>query len=186
MADLPFLYQRWCGLKLIEALRAMGWRCKKDSLPVLFLGGELEFEKQGVLLSLWFEARIFSEIGHASGMVCAEKEASPDFLLLTPGRGGRDAFVLDATLSTSSEARSLKSKYLSTLRNAGMRTIAGVPTRHGPLASWAAAPIARSSCDLEGGSGRSGTVPMLPVNWSDAPLRAWLGDIEAHALAWGR
>ena len=42
LADVPFLYQRWCGLHLVQAFERLGWKRRGDLTGALFLGGRVE------------------------------------------------------------------------------------------------------------------------------------------------
>ena len=199
-ADLPFLYQRWCGVKIIQTLESLGWRRETDAVGPLFLGGRVEFMRDGVPLDLWVEPRIGGAVDHPCGLRTAHAEATPDYILRTPGRsplGGRaqaanpdrghDYFVLDPTLSTNATILSGKGKYLTQLTTTESRLIAGTPTYIGPLRAWAAAPLDSPSAELFPARvlGTLGAVPMNPAAWNPRPLTAWLSDVTAHAMAWG-
>lgn len=188
VADRGFLFQRWVGLKLIEALEGFGFVTEGDRVQALFLGGRLGLRREGVELDLWCDPRLVANHPHPSGLRVTRHETTPDFVLLTPGSHGKDAFVLDATLSLDLGIRSSKARYLHDLELEQQTRIAGVPVRlhSAPLRAWAAAPLRRPICDLSTPDGRSGTVPMPPSGYDSAPLRAWLQDIVDHASAWKR
>lgn len=185
IADEPLLYQRWCGMRLVESLMSMGWSAEGDYVGALFLAGHVSFHKDASRVELWVEGRLTRE-AHPSGFLCvAGADVTPDFLLVTPGSGGLDAFVLDATKSTDDDVLQNKRKYLDTLQGVAPAMIAGVvsgPRR--PLRSWACAPFDLGHCRLATQNGSAGVVPMHPLAWNPAPLRAWLSDLERHARAW--
>jgi len=185
VADEPLLYQRWCGMRLVEGLMALGWSVEGDYVGALYLAGHVSFRKDAARVELWVENRLTRE-AHPSGFLCvAGVDATPDFLLVTPGAGGLDAFVLDATKSTDDEVLLDKRKYLDKLQGVAPAMIAGVvsgPRR--PLRSWACAPFDLGHCRLTTQNGAVGVVPMHPLEWNPAPLRAWLSDVERHARAW--
>jgi hypothetical protein len=193
--EVPFLYQRWCGVKIVEMLWEMGWESGSDPVPALFLGGCIRFAKGPAgeatggarcEISLWCEPHLTLPGRHASGLHSIAKEASPDFVFVTPGPNGVDAFVLDPTMSTERAAMQEKSRYLSDLAFDGLHMVAGVPVLHQPRRAWAAAPIRASRCELHDLEGRSGTVPLHPLEGAGRALRGWLDDVEAHARAWRR
>jgi hypothetical protein len=200
-ADLPYLYQRWCGVKVLQALEGLGWRRETDAVGPLFLGGRIEFVRDGVPLDLWVEARIGGTVDHPCGLRASRSEATPDYILRTPGRsplGGRaqgpavtrghDYFVLDPTLSTNEKILSGKSKYLTCLATTEPRLIAGAPAYIGPLRVWAASPLDSPAAEIfpVRDMGTCGALPMNPAEWNPKPLSAWLADVTAHAMAWGR
>ncbi|NOT32266.1 MAG: hypothetical protein HOP15_17610 [Planctomycetes bacterium] len=185
LADEAVLYQRWCGMRIIEGLGALGWKAEGDYIGALYLAGHVSFHKDGTRIDLWIENRVTRE-AHASGFLCVRgADATPDYLIVTPGAGGLDAFVLDATKSTDEEVVGEKRRYLDLLQGVAPAMIAGVvsgPRR--PLRSWAGAPFDLGHCRLTTQSGSSGVIPMNPLVWNPAPLCSWLSDIERHARAW--
>lgn len=183
IADTPYLYQRWCGMKLLEGLEVLGWRCPEDPVGALFLGGALVLHKQDARITLWIEPRFPHRRQHPSGFRCPQGgETHPDYMLVTPGMNGVDAFILDPTTSNDWDIRHSKSKYLSMLETDVI--IAGIPTVRGPLRAWSAAPLHTPHCEIEDPDGVTGTIPMHPLDWSEEPLLLWLNDIDRHALAW--
>jgi hypothetical protein len=58
------------------------------------------------------------------------------------------------------------------------RIVAGVPLTRHPVRAWAAAPLRKRSCIVLDRTGAKGVIPMHPAGWSEAPLNAWLGDLE--------
>lgn len=185
LADEPVLYQRWCGMRIIEGLEALGWRAEGNYVGALYLAGHVAFRKESTCIDLWIENRL-TRTPHASGFQCVRGEdATPDYLIVTPGAGGLDAFVLDATKSSDAEVLEEKGRYLDLLQGTAPAVVAGVvsgPRR--PLRAWAGAPLVIGHCQLATQSGSRGVVPMHPLTWNPAPLRAWLSDIERHARAW--
>lgn len=184
-ADLPTLYQRWVGLKLLAALALHGWHPTADPAGALFLGGRVRLQREGSWLDIWVEPRVGRSTGHPSGFFCARGvEAMPDYLLVTPGSGGFDAFVLDATMTTDEEVLRSKGRYMTTLVGCSTKRIAGVPVARAPVRSWAAAPISGTHCLLYAPDGTTGTVPLHPVLGHLEPLHSWVSDIDHHARAW--
>lgn len=183
-ADLPFLYQRWCGVKVIESLRGMGFETRDDPVPPLFLGGRVRCFKEGVRITLWCEPRLTRGGDHECGLYCERGEATPDYVFIVPGPGCEDAYILDPTLDKDQDVRALKSRYLAQLAFRRLPLVAGVPAVRHPLRAWAAAPLDLPHCHLDSRDGTKGTVPMNPVRFDTGPLRHWLSDIEAHAAAW--
>jgi len=187
-ADLAFLYQRWCGVKLYQALEDTGFALERgDPVGALLLGGQISLTREAARIDLWAEPRLACTDEHESGYRCAGRgklEATPDFLLVTSGPRGPDAFVLDATKSADDELLRQKFVYLSEVESAATRLVAGVPTTQGPLRSWAMAPIGGNHCRLESSDGSRGVIPMQPAHYLDGGLRAWVQDVADHARAW--
>jgi hypothetical protein len=186
IADTPYLYQRWCGIRLFEAFESLGWGCPSDPTGALFLGGEIRLYKAQVELSIWIEPRLSRRRVHPSGFICKEvTETHPDYLIVTPGPSGIDAFILDPTTTADLEIRQGKAKYLDTIEAIAMASVAGIPVVRNPLRAWSAAPLHTPHCELEDSEGRTGTIPMHPLNWAPGPLLEWVRDIHNYALAWG-
>lgn len=186
IADTPYLYQRWCGIKLLEAFESLGWRCYNDPTGALFLGGEIHLYKLKIEISLWIEPRLSRRKVHPSGFICKEvTETHPDYLIVTPGPNGLDAFILDPTTTADIEIRQGKAKYLSTIEALAMASVSGIPVVRNPIRAWSAAPLHTPHCELEDSEGRTGTIPMHPLNWSPQPILDWVRDIHNYALAWG-
>lgn len=185
IADLPFLYQRWVGARLLRILDDdFGFAMLDDPVGALFLGGRVRLLRGTTTLWLWCEPRL-ERTGHASGLIADGAEATPDYVLITPGRGGPDAFVLDATLSQDPTLLEQKARYRDRISFAAFRRKAGVPGRQRPLRAWAAAPVAGTQLNrLTVPDGSCGVVPMHPTAGSPEPLREWLREIVDHADAW--
>lgn len=185
MADVPYLYQRWVGVKIVEALHRLGWAVEADPVGPIFLGGVLPFRNRGHGFDLWVEPRLSRTLRHPSRFRCARGEdITPDYVFVTPGPGGPDAFVLDATMATEESALLEKGRYLELMELSYFVTLAGCPVLRRPRISWSAAPLRSSHSKLHSDDGRMGSVPMHPESWSPAPLEAWLADVAKHALAW--
>jgi len=186
IADTPYLYQRWCGVKLLHAFELLGWVYYDDPTGALFLGGEVRLYKADVELSIWIEPRLSRRKVHPSGFICKEvTETHPDYLIVTPGPSGIDAFILDPTTTADKEIRLSKSKYLSTIEAIAMASVAGLPVVRNPLRAWSASPLHMPHCDLEDYEGCTGTIPMHPLDWKPQPILSWVRDIHDYALAWG-
>ncbi len=181
--DLAYLYQRWCGWRLVEGLQAAGWRPRTDPLPALLLSGAIEFERSGDgprFLELLCEPRLASRKAPVRGITAAVGELTPDYVLLVHRAEGLvDAHVLDPTLSLDTDHRRSKRKYLRYIQLEGSRIVAGVKVVAGPLRAWAAAPLAGTRCvlDSEDWRGSHGTVPMNPVEYHGTALADWLADL---------
>lgn len=182
--DVAYLYQRWCGWRLVQALESLGWKPKGDPLPPLLLSGAVEFERAGSgkapdVLELLCEPRLASKKAPVHGITAAVGELTPDYVLLTRGPAGLDAHVLDPTLSLGVDHRRSKRKYLRHIQVEGTRVVAGVRVVAGPLRSWAAAPLTGTRCviDLEDWRGTHGTVPMNPVEYRGEALVDWLREL---------
>jgi hypothetical protein len=185
IADTPYLYQRWCGVKLISAFESLNWVIYDDPTGALFLGGEIQLYKADVEVSIWIEPRFSKNNIHPSGFICKEvNETHPDYMIVTPGPSGIDAFILDPTTSADYEIRQAKAKYLDTIEAIGMSTVAGIPVVRNPLRAWSSAPLHTPHCEIEDSEGRTGTIPMHPLNWLSQPLLNWVKDINDYALAW--
>ncbi len=185
IADTPYLYQRWCGVKLLSAFESLGWIWHEDPTGALFLGGEIRLYKNDVELSIWIEPRL-SRRTHPSGFICKDvTETHPDYLIVTPGIYGIDAFILDPTTTADAGIRQNKAKYLTTIEGIAMANVAGIPLVRNPLRAWSASPLHKPHCELETSDGRTGTIPMHPLDWSEQPMLEWVRDIHNYALAWG-
>ena len=184
-ADLPYLYQRWCGVKIVEALGELGWQPRSDPTGALYLGGCITFKSGAHSLDLWVEPLLPRKRTHPSGFRSNRGEAaSPDFLFVTPGPGGLDAFCLDATLATDEQSLKLKGDYRLKIELARLATVAGCPVSRGPRLAWAVSPIISPHGRLHYADGTVGTVPLSPVMFDVDPLAAWLSEVARHALAW--
>ncbi len=185
IADLPYLYQRWCGLKIVEALHDLRWEVQADPVGAIFLGGLITFERDGHSLDLWVEPRLQRSGGHASGFRCARGvDATPDYMFVTPGPGGPDAFILDATLQNAGQDHVAKGRYLDLIELGHLVRVAGCPIKRQPRLAWAAAPILAAHNKTLRADGAIGTVPMNPLRWNAEPIRDWVHDVTRHALAW--
>ncbi len=184
LADVPFLYQRWCGLHLVKAFERLGWKRRGDLTGALFLGGRVELVGVGAgQLTVWIEPRVSRATMPLTGWGCATKgeELTPDFLITCGEAGMRDAFVLDATLGTSDEVLNSKSKYRFGIVGIDTLLIAGVPVARRPLRSWAVAPLDSSLCRLNDPEGRTGGVPLHPGRRDFRALDSWVADVSLHA-----
>jgi len=187
VADVPFLYQRWCGLQLVRSFERLGWVRHGDLTGPLFLGGRIEMSgPAGASVTVWIEPRVSSETMLVTGWGCASprQELTPDFLITCGSAGMRDAFVLDATMSKSDELLRAKSRrYRNDPGIIGVDTllVAGVPVARRPLRAWAIAPLGGTHCQLGDPEGRSGSVPLHPGRANLQALDAWLTDVSLHA-----
>lgn len=187
--DLPFLYQRWCALRVHLELEAQGFEAHGDLVATLFGAGEIRYRRADAGLSMWIETRLVAGERHASGFTCVEgRELTPDIMLVTPGPRGNDAFVLDPTLSSADDRLIAKGSYLDRIAGFDLDLVAGVPTiRRSPLRAWAMAPFEspiNRILDTAGRSGRVGAIPLHPTRPDMKPLRAFLADVVAQARAW--
>jgi len=187
IADTPYLYQRWCGIKLLKAFESLGWVWHDDPTGALFLGGKIPLYRSEVEIGIWVEPRFSPYKVHPSGFTGRRPiEIHPDYLIVTPGPHGIDAFILDPTTTADVEIRRSKGKYLNLIEVIGMANVAGFPVVRNPLRAWSAAPLHLPHCELDDTEGRTGTIPMHPLDWSIHPLQEWTRDISHYALAWGR
>lgn len=184
-AELPYLYQRWCGWRLDQALGALGFKPDTDPLPAILLAGTVEYTREETTLTLLCEPRFASRKGSIAGMTVAVGESTPDFVLLSSGSEGPEAHVLDPTLAKNTEARATKKRYLRTIRMTEARVVAGVRVLPGPERAWAASPLPGTKNLLEYGDWRGvhGTVPMNPLDYRAEPLLDWLRAIKAVGKA---
>ncbi len=185
MADLPFLYQRWCGLQLLRAFGRSGWSPNGDTVGPLFLGGHIQLVRGDRAIELWVEPRLTA--AKAAQIGCGpvgKTEWTPDYLMVTRTRAGRDVFVLDPTLG-GDEAAAEKDKYLRVLVSPDPTHVAGVAVARKPVRSWACVPSAKGFCELADPEGKSGSIPMNPVQWRAEPLEAWVQDLLQFDAAWG-
>jgi len=188
-ADIPYLYQRWVGLKIFRAMETHGWRMPANAAGVLFLGGGATFKEDrfGVEVTVWVEPRLDRKLKHPSGFnAYGTGEAAPDFLIITPGHGGDDAFVIDATKTADEETVKKKGKYLTMLVGESPIPVAGKGILRLPRRSWAASPLRAKHCEFFDSVGTTGVVPMHPAAWNPQPIFSWIQDISEHALAWGK
>ena len=184
LADVPFLYQRWCGLHLVQAFERLGWKRRGDLTGALFLGGRVELLGVGDgQMTIWIDPRVSRATMPLTGWGCASKgaELTPDFLITCGEAGMRDAFVLDATLATSDEVLSSKSKYRLGIVGIDTLLVAGVPVARRPLRSWAIAPLDSTLCRLNDPEGRTGGVPLHPGRRDLRALDSWVADVSLHA-----
>lgn len=186
VADAPFLFQRWCCLKLIQAFRDQGWSYEGDIVGILFLGGCLNLRRSTASLEVWVESRIGTVGGHPSGARCVVRGTrSPDVLVSFDGLyGRRDICVLDATLVSDPVQQQDKCrKYREDLVVDDFHTIAGVPVVARPLRSWLMALDSAPHARVFDPEGRTGVLPMNPPSYFDAPIKAWVSDVTRRATA---
>lgn len=196
-AELPYLYQRWCGLQIVRAAARLGWHTDDDAAGALLLGGVIGLGNGTSRLELWIEPRLAAQQAERIGWRSSAlgEELTPDFLFVCGPTGARDAFVLDATLSRGKDQRDDraqvardKGRYRELLAGMDPVSIAGVLAVRKPLRAWAMAPIRSRSCILgEDREGRTGIIPMDAHTDDFSGLDAWLGDVFAHAgrqVAW--
>lgn len=184
LADVPFLYQRWCGLHLVQAFERLGWKRCGDLTGALFLGGRVELVGLGTgQLTIWIEPRVSRATMSLTGWGCASAgdELTPDFLITCGDVGMRDAFVLDATIATSDGVLKAKSKYRFGIVGVDTLLVAGVPMVRRPLRSWAVAPLDSTMCRLYDPEGRTGCIPLHPGRRDVRALDAWVADVSLHA-----
>ncbi|MFT7722219.1 MAG: hypothetical protein QM788_05250 [Roseateles sp.] len=186
LADLPFLYQRWCGLQLLRSFERQGWTRRGDLVGPLFLGGRVEFVRRDAAdLVVWIDPRVSEATLPVTGWGVGrgKPELTPDFLVTCGTAGMRDAFVLDATLSRDEEVLASKARYRHGILGVDLQLVAGVPVQRRPLRAWAVAPLGGGGCRLGDPEGRTGCIPLRPGE-GEADLRAldaWVGDVSLHA-----
>lgn len=184
LADVPFLYQRWCGLQLLLAFERQEWTRRGDLVGPLLFGGRVEFTRAGAAdIIVWIEPRVSQATSQMTGwgVGAGKSELTPDFLITCGAVGWRDAFVLDATLSRSEDVLASKSKYRAHIVGMDTQFVAGVPVQRRPLRSWAVAPLNGSFCRLSDPEGRTGGIPLHPGRHELEALDAWVGDVSLHA-----
>lgn len=184
MADVPFLYQRWCGLQLLHAFERQGWARRGDLVGALFLGGRVELVRPDAAdVVVWIEPRVSQATMALTGwgVPHGKRELTPDFLITCGAAGVRDAFVLDATLSHRDDILEEKFKYRLGIVGIDTQFVAGVPVQRRPLRSWAVAPLQGSHCCLSDPEGRTGSIPLRPGDLDLGPLDAWVADVSLHA-----
>lgn len=175
-AELPFLYERWCGLQLVESLVSFGFEVEERESVVwrMFLGGEIGFQRGGHGLALWIEP-IIGEGFHRCGLaVNGGGTRSPDFVLVDARAGGSRWATLDATLSTNAAALTQKGRYRRDLMARERIVVAGVSTLVRPEAAWAICPSPGPNqlFDLDGSLG---AVSLRPGPNCGARLDEWVG-----------
>jgi len=189
--DLPFLYQRWCGWKLVEELRALGYRTTADPVAALLLSGSIELRASDaagglVDLDLLVEPRLVPGKEAIAGLRSSRLEITPDLVLVARHTDGARVFVLDPTLTREKTAiASHKGKYLDAIE-CGHGRVAGVRVVRRAERAWAAAPLDDGVNYVHSGDwrGARGVVPMNPLDWNGAPLRAWLEDLIESRKGW--
>lgn len=184
VADVPFLYQRWCGLELLHAFERQGWTRRGDLVGPLFLGGRVEFVRSDAAdLVVWIDPRVSEATMQVTGWGVGrgKPELTPDFLVTCGAAGMRDAFVLDATMSRSDDVLASKSKYRLGIVGMDSQFVAGVPVQRRPLRSWAVAPLSDPFCRLSDPEGRTGCIPLRPGHTDLRALDAWVEDVSLHA-----
>lgn len=188
LADAPFLYQRWCGLQLIHSCERLGWEVSGEIKGALFLGGAVEIRRGKKTVVLWIEPRISARTADLIGWSCGEKEIelTPDFLLVCGQIGSRDAFILDATLSTpTSDTIAAKGRYRNQLVGVDRVIVAGVPMLRRPLRSWTIARSQSRDCRPGDTEGWTGMIPLRVEEKDRSALDAWMSDVFRHAEAKG-
>lgn len=186
-ADLPYLYERWCGVHVLDSFATAGWKPRNDekALWTIFLGGRIELrdEQDAPGIDIWVEPRI-TRSGHACGLVSVDRdEQSPDLVVNVHVRDGVESVVLDPTLGMSIDHLETKARYATSLRRTEAQTIAGIRAVKSPRRSWALAPLSDASCRLLGGARETaGVVPMRPDAFDPRPLAAFVADL----LDWTR
>ena len=190
MAKLPYLYQRWCGLQVLRAAKALGWHSEGDVVGALLLGGVIGLRQTTCLVEFWIEPRLGTAQAERIGWRSAKPggELTPDFLFVCGPPGQRDAFVSDPTLATGRDQREDRNRiarskdYRQELAGTDPILIAGVTSVRKPLRSWAMAPIRSTVCYLgEDREGQTGIVSMDVKAEDFSGLKAWLADVFAHA-----
>jgi hypothetical protein len=161
----------------------MGWSVTGNILESLFLGGQLTLLKDRARVQLWIDPRISKATKERIGWrsIVEHIEPTPDFLFTVGSDGFRDAFILDATLSSDLEVQTSKGKYRDCLIGEDIQFIAGIPVQRRPLRSWAIAPGGSAYCNLFDPFGWTGVVPIDVTGNSTPALDAWLLDVLTHA-----
>ncbi|MBI5433183.1 MAG: hypothetical protein HZA52_10170 [Planctomycetes bacterium] len=94
--------------------------------------------------------------------------------------------MLDATRAIDRKALETKDRYLAMIAANTPGFTAGVPVIRHPVRAWACAPLLAQHCTLFRADGKTGCIPMHPVDWSPKPLEGWIGDVVKYANAWAR
>lgn len=180
VADVPYLYERWCALQLLDALTARGWHpvATQQALWAIFLGGRIEMAHvDHAPIEMWIEPRIGAH-GHQCGLATiVDHELSPDIVLNVPNGHSIESYVLDPTLGLAPAHLEEKGRYATALKRVEHRIIAGVRVIKHPRRSWAIAPLHDSSCRLFGFRETVGVIPLRPGASSLDPLLAFLDDL---------
>lgn len=193
MASLPFLYQRYVGLRLVESLQSAGWeKMTPDKFVIIacFIGGVIEFTKGSQRLSLWCEPRLNKN--HASGFTSTHTderfEQTPDYLIVIPSHNGYlDGYVLDATLQFSERdltAKAMKyieeqhGRYLGIVQQK-MVNVAGCNAINKPRRSWIISPnINKQDNQLLSPDGILGIIPVDPRHYNPTALNLFIKDVR--------
>jgi len=88
-------------VQIVHAARRLGWHTNGEIVGALFLGGLIQLQCEEEVVELWVEPRLSTAQASRIGW-CSDRNAvlTPDFVFVTGTPGDRDAFVLDASLST--------------------------------------------------------------------------------------
>lgn len=188
MESLPFLYQRYVGLRIVEALQMSGWiNTTKNELIACFIGGAVEFKKEDDCMTLWCEPRLSKS--HPSGFTSAHAdlafEQTPDYLLVKHNvNGDLDGYVIDATLISSRDTLLSKAKKYIDVGDRGIQQqktvkVAGCKAIRKPLRSWIVSPnINQFGSQLLTSDGVFGVIPVNPRNYFSYSLDMFINDIN--------
>lgn len=178
--ELPMLYQRWVGDRLVQALQALGWTIASDPFGPLWLGGSIRAVRQDMELRLEVERRYISRTYGNTNLDCVVGESlTPDFTLLFQAPWGQSAWILDATLSREPSIHLEKQeKYLAGLRLSQPSFVASVPTFPRPARSWVASPLGGRLPHLTDANGTMGTISVDPAEEGQPGLMSWLADLQ--------
>ncbi len=191
VASLPFLYQRYVGLRLAESLQRCGWeKIAGNELIACFVGGSVQFVKGFEKLSVWYEPRLSKN--HPSGFTSTHNndnlEQTPDYLLVKNSNPDwLEGYVLDATLQYSEDGlRQKTAKYLgsdSNGQNKGIQqqkmvSIAGCKAIRRPVRSWVISPnLLHDNNQLLSQDGIFGAIQVNPRRYSSTALDLFIQEI---------
>lgn len=185
MADVPFLFQRWCGMQIIFGLQRLGWKKSGSMVSALFLGGRVDLSLGPCAITVWIEPRISTATMTLTGWRCSSstQELTPDFLITYGKSAQSEGYVVDATMSTE-EARHIEknTKYMNEMVGLESLLIAGIPMQRRLRRSWVIAPMKRDTCSLLNREGSSGVIPLHPGKINLEPLDDWLNDLSRQAM----
>lgn len=180
VVDLPYLYQRWAAVQVLDGLATLGHpaRTPRDAAWALFMGGEIQLQTYNdTQISVWVEPRITSD-PHPSGLqTTVSDECTPDLVLNVHRHGRVETTILDPTLRTRRDQLVEKSRYLTMLKRQEPRYIAGVAVQNGPRRAWSISPRTTQKCEvIDFVHGSQGIVPLMPGHGNQA-LMDFLRDV---------
>lgn len=183
--SIPFLFQRYAGLHIVDTLKMFGWESNSNELITCFIGGKISFSRENKLISMWIEPRLGRDhpSGYSSTVNNNQHEQTPDFLIVhESSRPGPQAFVLDATLMSNRDDLEKKtSKYIGNdgILESNPSSIAGCKIRRLPVRSWAiSCTYGTRENNAFARDASTGVIPLIPSQKYTRPLELFIRDIH--------